>query len=232
MQPYPEIGGLEKVSTIDYPGKVAAVIFLRGCNFHCPYCHNPDLVNKTGQVLSLIDTWQFLESRQGLLDGVVISGGEPCYTSDIESMLEAIKNLGFSIKLDTNGSFPDVLTRLITKNLIDYVALDLKADPTRYSTSFADTSVTERVKYSIGVLKSHDIPHEYRTTVALPYVTTHDMKSIAKMAAGDWPLYLQEVKTDVMLNPEFIKSFSSQPDKAALEDYKAVAREYLPTFIR
>ena len=128
-------GGLQKNSLIDYPGKVSCVIFMTGCNFNCPFCHNPSLVKGDMECpasLKGAGLYEFLESRKSFLDSVVISGGEPTLQKNLVKLCETIKKLGYSIKLDTNGSRPEELKRLIKEGLIDYIAMDIKTDPSNY----------------------------------------------------------------------------------------------------
>ena len=130
------LAGLQKNSLIDYPGKASCVLFLFGCNFDCPYCHNPDLVRGGLSCHASLDektVYEFLERRKGLLDGVVISGGEPTLDKDLVFLCEKIKQIGYPLKLDTNGSQPQVIKRLIQEGLIDYIAMDIKTDPLHYS---------------------------------------------------------------------------------------------------
>ena len=127
------ISGLQKMTLLDYPGKVACTVFLQGCNFRCPFCHNSDLLPRSGEPLMTEDAFlQFLKKRQGLLDGVCVSGGEPTLQPGLEALLRQIKALGFAVKLDTNGSRPDVLKTLVSEKLVDYVAMDAKNGPDAY----------------------------------------------------------------------------------------------------
>ena len=130
------IGGLQKNSLIDYPGKVSCVLFLSGCNFDCPYCHNPDLVRGSLSCHPFLDekaVYEFLKRRKRFLDGVVISGGEPTLNKNLFRLCEKIKQIGYPLKLDTNGSQPQVIKRLINEGLVDYIAMDIKTDPLHYS---------------------------------------------------------------------------------------------------
>jgi len=129
------IGGLQRFSLIDYPGKISAILFTRGCNFRCPYCHNPELVDpqRYAEPWQEEEYWAFLQSRTQKLDAVVVTGGEPTLQEDLEPFLEKIRKMGFLIKLDTNGSNPDVLKDLLSANLVDYIAMDIKAPLEKYS---------------------------------------------------------------------------------------------------
>src|SRR6056297_2648426 len=167
------IGGFQKSSLIDYPGKISCIVFLTGCNFDCPYCHNPDLVRYGRENTSAIDPKEleaFLVKRQGLLDGVVITGGEPTLQTDLTALCRRIKSMGFSVKLDTNGSRPRVLAQLIEEDLLDYVAMDLKTDPARYSPLISRTCKPSSIRSSVQAILSSGLPHEFRTTCVWPLV--------------------------------------------------------------
>jgi len=149
------IGGIQKTSLIDYPSKISCVIFVSGCNFDCPYCHNPDLVKRSSSNL-LIDVYEvleFLKKRRPLLDGIVITGGEPTLQGDLFGFCEQIKTLGYPVKLDTNGSRPGVIKQLIEKKLIDYIAMDIKTAPDRYSPDITKTYNSDDLCGSIQFIK-------------------------------------------------------------------------------
>ena len=160
------LGGLQKSSLIDFPGKVSCVLFFSGCNFDCPYCHNPDLVNGSGEPASFDEksVHGFLEKRKGLLDGVVISGGEPTLQSDLVSLCEKVKRMGYSVKLDTNGSRPQALKRLIKDGLLDYIAMDIKTDPACYSPFTRGETHPDDIFSSIGIIMDSGLAYEFRTT--------------------------------------------------------------------
>ena len=131
------IGGLQKSSLIDYPGKICAIVFTIGCNFRCPYCHNPELVDETAEELSQDEFFAFLEKRIGKLDAVTITGGEPTLHNDLVPFIIKIKELGFLVKLDSNGTHPDVLAQLISEKSVDYIAMDIKAPLQKYTQTVA-----------------------------------------------------------------------------------------------
>lgn len=163
------LGGLQPCSLQDFPGKVAAVVFARGCNLRCPYCHNPQLsdLSRAGQNLSEDEFFAFLTDRKGKLSGVVVSGGEPTLQADLPRFLEKIRDMGFAVKLDTNGTRPDMLAELLTRRLVDYVAMDLKDLPEGYSEWLGPTD-PEAIRTSLVLLRASRISHELRTTVTLP----------------------------------------------------------------
>ena len=162
------IAGWVKTSLVDYPGKISSVIFTQGCNLKCFYCHNPDLIetNSIKPMISNKEVFEFLEKRSGLLDGVVITGGEPTVQKDLPQFLRRIKNMGFLVKLDTNGTKPDVLKYLLDENLINYIAMDIKS-PLEYYPIFSGKRVKSvLITDSIRIIKTSKILYEFRTTVA------------------------------------------------------------------
>lgn len=177
------ISGLQKMTLLDYPGKVACTVFLQGCNFRCPFCHNSGLLGRDAPETIPVETLMaFLKKRVGLLDGVCITGGEPTLQPALESLLTEIKELGFLVKLDTNGSRPQVLKTLAEKGLIDYVAMDIKNSPERYGETAGVPDMTlSWVEESIRYLLSGNIPYEFRTTVA---DELHEPEDIARI--GQW----------------------------------------------
>ena len=177
------IAGLQKMTLLDYPGKVACTVFLSGCNFRCPFCHNSQLLGAEAE--KIMDPEQFLgflKGRQGLLDAVCVSGGEPTLTPGLAELLRAIKALGYSVKLDTNGSRPQVLKALVAEQLVDYVAMDVKNCPARYpqTTGLPQLDLSP-IEESLQFLLAGNVDYELRTTVVLPL---HDDGSIEEM--GRW----------------------------------------------
>jgi len=179
-----KISGLIKSSLVDYPGKVAAVVFTQGCNFRCGFCHNPELLPLTAQTyISEDDFFNFLKTRQGKLDGVVITGGEPTIQLDLEKFLSEIKQLGFLVKLDTNGSNPSVLLSLITESLIDFVAMDIKGTFSKYQ-KICGYQDEKNIQKSISLIMKSGLPYEFRTTVLPAYHEIADFEEIGKMLKG------------------------------------------------
>lgn len=216
------IGGLQKNSLIDYPGMVSCVLFLSGCNFRCPYCQNPDLV--LGNQLSPMnigDIYAFLQRRTSLLDGVVISGGEPTLQSDLLSLCDIIKGMGYSIKLDTNGSRPKVIKMLLDKGVLDYIAMDIKTDPHDYTPFFQKNSHPEDILHSIHIVKESEIPHEFRTTCVKPFVDRQIIKNISHLIGGANLYALQRFSPETVLQPEFFDEW----DRGIDEDEMMILRE-------
>lgn len=201
------IGGLQKSSLIDFPQHICAVIFTQGCNFKCPYCHNPELIKeKADSNISESALFKFLNSRKNKLDGVVITGGEPTLQKDLPEFIKKIKAMGFLVKLDTNGSNPYMLKKLIDEKLIDYVAMDMKAPIEKYSNIICTKTNTDNILKSIDILKASDIDFEFRTTVVKSQLEVTDFKKIGEMLTGAKKYYLQKFVPTKTLD----KSFMSQ----------------------
>ena len=186
------ISGLQKVTLLDFPGKVACTVFLTGCNLRCPYCHNPDLVltKDNGKYISEKEFFEFLLSRKGKLDGVCITGGEPTLYPNLTNLIRRIREMGFLVKLDSNGTVPEILKPLLREKLLDYVAIDIKNAPARYvETCGAD--VIEQVKKSAALLKSSNIDYEFRTTVCHPFHSPDGMQEIGRWLRGAKRYFIQ-----------------------------------------
>jgi pyruvate formate lyase activating enzyme len=185
------IGGLQKFSLIDYPGRISAIVFTQGCNFRCPYCHNPELVDPVqyGPVLPEEEVISFLEKRRGKLDAVTMTGGEPTLQPDLDRFLQEIKKMGYLIKLDTNGSMPDTLERLIHAGLVDYLAMDVKGPLKKYG-QIAGTEVqTRKIRKSIALIANSGIDHEFRTTVVRSQLDNEDLIACAaNLCSGEDPV--------------------------------------------
>ena len=176
------IAGLQKMTLLDFPGKVACTVFLQGCNYRCPFCHNSELLSRQGEAcMDTASFLSFLKSRKGLLDGVCVSGGEPTLQPDLAELLRSVKALGYAVKLDTNGSRPEVLKRLVAEGLVDYVAMDVKNSPARYAETVGHTRIDlSAVEESLRFLLSGNVAYELRTTVTCQL---HDGDSVDEMGA-------------------------------------------------
>lgn len=187
------IAGLQKSSLIDYPNEIAAVVFTSGCNFRCPFCHNGGLLeDEKSQKITPEEVLDFLKTRQNKLQGVVISGGEPTLHKDLEDFIIKIRDLGFKIKLDTNGSNPNVLIDLVNKNLIDYVAMDIKSPLRKYKEATNSNIDTEKIKESIDFLLKGKVDYEFRTTVVKESLSFDDFRIIAQEIKGAKRYFLQK----------------------------------------
>ncbi|HSA06947.1 MAG TPA: anaerobic ribonucleoside-triphosphate reductase activating protein [Candidatus Gastranaerophilales bacterium] len=178
------IGGFQKFSLLDYPGKISSIIFTQGCNFACSYCHNKELI-RTKQYNNIVtpeEILSFLKERRKKIDAVVITGGEPTLQPDLISFIKQIKTLGFLVKLDTNGSNPDVLKEIIKTNCVDYIAMDIKAPFEKYFFVIKKEIDTEKIKKSMDLIKNSGIKHEFRTTVLKSLLSEEDIIQIKHLA--------------------------------------------------
>ena len=180
------IGGLQKFSLIDYPGEVAAIVFTQGCDFRCPFCHNGDLVlpEKFTDPISEESILEFLQKRQGQLTGVVITGGEPTIQKDLGVFLRKIKDLGYKIKLDTNGNNPKALKELIDQGLVDYIAMDIKAPLKKYNETTGVEIDTKKIQESINFIMKGNIEYQFRTTVLKAFLAEEDLAQISALIRG------------------------------------------------
>lgn len=202
-----QIAGLQKSSLVDYPSKIAAVVFTLGCNFRCPYCHNPNILTavSTNRLFDEAAVFDFLKTRKGKLDAVVVSGGEPTLQKGLSEFFKKLKELGFLTKLDTNGSSPKILEYLIKEELLDYVAMDIKAPIEKYKEIALVNIDTNNILKSIEILKNSKIGYEFRTTTVKSQLSFEDFEKIGKMLCGAENYYLQKFKPDITLNPDFAK---------------------------
>ena len=220
------IGGLQKLTLLDFPGCVACTVFTVGCNLRCPFCHNPDLVFNPPEDMRISEDefFAFLGKRKGLLDGVAITGGEPLLHSDIGEFIAKIKSMGFKVKLDTNGTFPDRLEKILAEGNVDYVAIDIKNTFEKYAETVGiegfDTSL---IKRSIKVLQDSGVAHEFRTTVVSPLHKAEDFGKIAKQVEGSENYFLQSfVDSGNLLNGEGLSEMPHEELEKALENAKKI----------
>ena len=226
-----DFGGFIRVDSVNYPSLISCTVFTRGCNFRCPYCHNPSFVIPSDSTpifapanqesYSVEEVLAYLKRRQGLLDAVVVSGGEPCLHKELRAFLEAVKALGFKTKLDTNGSFPSVLEDLFKDKLLDYVAMDIKTAPEKYGLVGFDN--VELIARSVGLIMQEAPDYEFRTTCVKPIVQPEDFKQVGAWVRGAKQVYLQHFKREVTLDPAYEKAvaFSDQELLEAAEELKA-----------
>lgn len=199
------IGGLQKYSLIDYPPLISCVVFTAGCNFHCPYCHNPELVapGGTDQMLTGKEIISFLDRRKKFLDGVVISGGEPTLQPDLVDLCSEIKSIGLSLKIDTNGSRPGVIKDLIKRGLPDYIAMDVKTSPENYPFLLTDSVEPSAISESISIILDSGISHEFRTTCVKPFTDEPIIRKIAGLIRGADLHAIQRPHMQNVLSPDF-----------------------------
>ncbi len=214
-----QISGLQKLTLIDYPNKIACTIFLFGCNFRCGFCHNPNLVipEKENKPILKEEVLDFLKKRKPYLDGVCITGGEPLINNSLPGFIEQIKKLGYSVKIDTNGTNPEMISELIERKLVDYIAMDIKTYKEDYYTLINSETDMEKIEKSIKIIVGSNIDYEFRTTCILGY---HPKEAIEKM--GQWIVVLTGKKP----KKYFIQNFISRT--GGLVDDKFSNIEELP----
>ncbi len=220
------IHGIAKMTLLDFPGRVACTLFLPGCDFRCPFCHNFDLATgKSEEVMSEEELLEFLKGRRGLLEGVAITGGEPLLHRDLPDLLSKIRELGYPTKIDTNGYHPEALAGIITAGLCDYVAMDVKNSPAKYAgTCGVEAIDLSRIEKSIEILKTAPVDSEFRTTVTAELHTADDIEQIGKMIRGAKKYFLQAfVDRDTVPYEGF-----SAPSRETMEEYLGIARKYVP----
>ncbi len=218
-----EIAGLQKLTLLDFPGKVACTVFLPGCNFRCPFCHNAPLLEHP-EVESDEGLLQFLKTRQGLLDGVAVTGGEPLLSPGLPALLEKIKALGFLVKLDTNGSFPDRLQALLTEGLVDSVAMDIKNAPEKYARTAGRSDILEAVRRSAALLLAGTVPYEFRTTVVDELHEPEDFDAIGRWLTNAKQFFLQCYQdSENVLQPGL-----HAPSREKLERCRRTLEQYIP----
>ena len=221
-----KIHGLQKMTLLDFPGRVACTVFLGGCDYRCPFCHNFELVDGTAPaIMDDGELLSFLRKRQGLLDGVAITGGEPCLHAGLPDLLARIRELGFATKLDTNGCHPRMLERLLSDQLVDYVAMDVKNSPGKYArTAGVERVDLDAIAESIRLIMDGAPDYEFRTTVVHELHEADDFHAMGKMIAGAKAYFLQSF-TDRDTVPFAGLSAPSADDLAA---YAGIARLYVP----
>ena len=192
-----KLAGLQKLTLLDFPGHVACTVFTAGCNLRCPFCHNSELVlpERKPELMDEEDFFSFLKKRQGILEGVCVTGGEPLIQKDIAPFLARIKDLGYAVKLDTNGCFPQILRALVEQGLVDFVAMDIKNSPARYAKTAGIPALDlTAVQESVAYLMSGAVDYEFRTTVAAQLHDEESFEDIARWIAGAKRYALQEFK--------------------------------------
>ena len=249
-----KIGGLQKFSLLDYPEHLSAIIFTKGCNFRCQYCYNPMLVwpegaskpknidssengnhkfsdeeiEEVNSEISENDLFDFLNKRVGKLEGIVITGGEPTLHPDLPEFIDKIRDLGFKIKLDTNGTNPEMIKKLIVNKQINYIAMDLKGTEESYSEVTGVPVNLENIKKSITIIMESNLPYEFRTTVVPELVKLEDISLMGEMIKGADKWFLQQFKSDMeLVNSEF-ENFSPY-DREILEEMEKIVKKYVNT---
>lgn len=222
------LGGIQKLTLLDYPGLVACTVFTLGCNMRCPFCHNSLLVTKAdeAEVYPEEEFFKFLTKRRGVLDGVCITGGEPLIHADAGEFIAKIKAMGYKVKLDTNGSFPDRLEEILKSGNVDYVAMDIKNSPEKYADTVGIPGFdVSKIKRSIEVIRASGIDHEFRTTVVSPLHTAESIAGAAEMIKGEEKYFLQNfVDSGDLINGKGMSALTGEELNEAL----AKAKDFIP----
>jgi pyruvate formate lyase activating enzyme len=221
------VHGLHKTSLLDYPGKISAVLFTSGCNFNCPFCHNPELINPQLASFEMkeVEILEFLEKRKKILDAIVITGGEPTIQPDLVEFIKKIKKLGYLIKLDTNGTNPKIVKQLLKNKLIDYIAMDIKGTLKKYPNIVCKNINLDDIAQSVELIKKSHIANEFRTTVV---PTLHEKKDFVKI--GEWltgakNYYIQQFRNEKTLNPDFRNITPFTDEK--LHEFERIMKKYV-----
>ena len=221
------INGFQKLTILDYPGKVACIVFTPGCNFRCPFCHNAALVTHIDKdtYIDEEEVLSYLKKRQGILDGVVITGGEPLLQDGIEEFIGKIKDLGYAIKLDTNGSFPEKLISLVEKGLVDYVAMDIKNSKAKYMVTIGVNNIDmASIEKSVDFLLQNKVDYEFRTTIVDGFNTVDDIQDIVVWIKGAHKYFLQ----NFVDSGDLIETGLSPVSVDMLKEMKKKATEFVP----
>ena len=221
------INGMQKLTLLDFPEHVACTVFLAGCDLRCPFCHNASLVTGAPEaVMSEEKFFSFLDKRRGVLDGVAITGGEPLLRHDIKEFALKIKERGFAVKLDTNGTHPDALADIIGAGAVDYVAMDIKNSPAKYAvTTGAEDIDLEAVRRSVGILLSGKVGYEFRTTVVHELHTADDIREIGRMIKGAGRYFLQQFRD----SGEILGGTFTSPAKEEMQEMADAVRPFVPS---
>ena len=219
-----KINGLLKLTLLDFPGHTACTVFFGGCNFRCPFCHNATLVRGEGENITEEEFFKFLSNRHGLLDGVCITGGEPLIQRDIADFMRKIKEMGFEVKLDTNGSFPEKLKELCSAGLVDYVAMDIKSSLEGYNRAAGVSVNTEKIRESVNFLVGGTVDYEFRTTVAKGAVLPSDMEGIGELISGAKRYFLQGFVDSGDILGEGCGAYTQEE----MSDMLATVKKYVP----
>ncbi len=220
------IKGFQKLTLLDFPGRTACTVFTGGCNFRCPFCHNALLVTEQDNIFySEEEIFEHLKLRKNVLDGVAVTGGEPLLQKDIERFLYEIKELGYAVKLDTNGSYPEKLKGILELGLCDYVAVDIKNHKEKYAETIGlDSFDISLLEESMRLLKESAVPYEYRTTITQNYHTTEDVEKICQWIEGAPRYFLQNFVDSGSLIDSSCKGVS----RDTMREMLSIAKKYIP----
>lgn len=222
-----QFSGFQKLTLLDFPEKTACTLFTAGCNFRCPFCHNAGLVTHIDNTNFFTEEYvlEYLKKRKGILDGICITGGEPLMHKELPDFIKKVKDLGYLVKLDTNGSYPERLEELINSGLIDYVAMDIKNSKEKYATTAdCSTELLAKIEKSVELLKQKKIDFEFRTTVVKEYHEPDDIKKIAEWIRGADKYFLQ----NFIDSGDLIKNNLSAHPRETLEFMRSLAQDIIP----
>jgi pyruvate formate lyase activating enzyme len=218
-----KIGGFQKTSLLDYPDMISSIVWTVGCNFNCPFCYNTELVHGTAQSISEKQIFDHLKTRKGIVEALVISGGEPFLQKDLDVFCNKIKKLNLLMKIDTNGSFPDKLKELIEKKLVDYVAVDIKAPKAKYEKLAGAKIEIKKIQNTIDILQNSNVDYEFKTTFVPKFLIKKDILEIAKWLKGSKKFYLQQFKNEMpILSDElqYVKPYEKHEILDIIEEIK------------
>jgi pyruvate formate lyase activating enzyme len=216
------IGGFQKTSLLDYPDTISAIVWTIGCNFRCPFCYNKDIVEGCVGLIPEKEILSLLEKRRGLLEGLVITGGEPLLQEDIVDFITTVKDLGYKVKVDTNGAFPDRLRTLIDNNILDYVSMDVKAPKEKYGRVAGTNVDISAIEKSIDIVKNSGLDYEFRVTVVPGLLEKEDILELSKWLEGSQKFFLQQFKSDTPLVSSSLQGVKPYPKEYLLEILDAV----------
>ncbi|MBU8849111.1 MAG: anaerobic ribonucleoside-triphosphate reductase activating protein [Desulfobacterales bacterium] len=230
------IGGFQKNSLIDFPGTIACIVFTQGCNFICPYCHNPDLVaipqKEAGNLYDENKIFEFLKKRKGFIEGVVITGGEPTLQKDLIPFCRKVKNMGYKLKLDSNGTRPHVLAKLFEDRLVDFISMDIKTTLENYHLVVPGKFDTQKIFKSARLLMEQAPAYEFRTTCSRPFVSKEIMKTVGEMITGASKYILQKCSRNVkVLDPKFLKEDNNFFSDKEMLELKEIIDKYVITSV-
>lgn len=224
------VSGLQKLTLLDFPGKTACIIFTRDCNFRCPFCHNADLVVGDAPPMDNEEIFAYLDKRKKLLDGVVITGGEPLLQKDLADFIRRVKSYGYAVKLDTNGTYPDRLRALLDEELVDYIAMDIKNGEEEYlkTAGVSNEALLFSVKESIALIMTSGVDYEFRTTVVKGLHTKESLLSAFAMIKGAGKYYLQGfVDSGALIEGQGLSAFS----KADMQAFVSLAEPFVKSVV-
>ena len=220
------IKGFQKLSLIEYPGKIVAIVFVGKCNFRCPFCYNMDLVKNYKKLPDIPEKEiiDFMSKRRGLLDGIAITGGEPTIQKGLSAFIEKIKDMGFLAMIETNGSNPKILKQLIKRKLVDYIAMDIKAPLENYDKATGVKVNKKKIQESIDIIRNSEVDYEFRTTVVPKLFNKKDALAIGKWLKGSKHYYLQQFRPERTLDKSFEKVKAYSPEK--LKEFAKIMKPY------